>query len=237
MKWCGNCNCEYNDDHKFCSQCGSELIDKHKVCYCPSCGKMLGENTDKFCPYCGYQIVKTNKTIGEQLSGITKRLSLPKISLTANKPDKENSEQFGTSENINDITSKEIEEFSFKEVLQRLFSFDGCIGRLEYFVVAILADLVSIGIQLYWEVSVEQLILQNTGGVMSSPVMAFVLILSLVVAVIKFAAITKRLHDLGKGGLWAIIACLASRQLIFDIILIMFLSIKKGVKENNEYSI
>lgn len=248
MKVCNKCNCEYDEDLNFCSKCGSELVLKPKVLFCASCGKLLGENADKFCPYCGYQIVQTSKSVSEQISGIAKKLKLPKITLpTSNSHNSNNVEQSSfnnestakdnqTNDAANNTVAIEEKHFSVKEMLSRLFMFDGCIGRLEYFILAIISDVVGIGIQLYWQTSLEGLILQSSGGVMSSPGMAFVLIISLVTAVIKFAAITKRVHDLGKGGWWAFTACLMSRNILFEVFLILFLSIKKGKQGYNEYA-
>lgn len=121
---------------------------------------------------------------------------------------------------------------SLKNIMSRLFSFNGCIGRLEYLSVAVVADVLIICIQIYFRVGMNELVIRSN-GVMSTSEMVLVLSASLVLSVIKFAAITKRIHDLGKGGWWAFLACLMSRQIWIDIILIMFLGIKKGKSSFN----
>ena len=55
MRFCPNCNLEYEDKYAFCHHCGSKLQDKAEQIFCPYCGNKV-ETDGAFCPYCGNSI-------------------------------------------------------------------------------------------------------------------------------------------------------------------------------------
>ena len=58
MKFCENCNKEFNDDLNFCPICGAKLsTNEEKIKFCPICGKELDEDAN-FCPACGNPTTK-----------------------------------------------------------------------------------------------------------------------------------------------------------------------------------
>lgn len=62
MKFCENCNKEFNDDLNFCPICGANLsTNEEKIKFCPICGKELEEDAN-FCPACGNPTKINNKT-------------------------------------------------------------------------------------------------------------------------------------------------------------------------------
>lgn len=59
MKYCNNCNKEYNDNINFCPICGNQIgTPEEQIKYCPNCGKELNDS-EKFCPNCGKSITAT----------------------------------------------------------------------------------------------------------------------------------------------------------------------------------
>ncbi len=60
MKYCQNCELEYDDKFSFCKKCGSKLEVKEEKKACSKCGKELSAESG-FCPFCGTE-VKQNKT-------------------------------------------------------------------------------------------------------------------------------------------------------------------------------
>lgn len=123
-----------------------------------------------------------------------------------------------------------ISEISFINDPKTLFSFSGCIGRLEYFILAVTTDVIYIALfYIFFDYfgSIQKDIIEN--GINLTTIL--LCIVALVLAIIKFAAITKRIHDIGKKGVWAFAACIASRNLLIDIVLLVFLSLKKGKNE------
>lgn len=60
MKFCENCNKEFDDELNFCPICGTKLsTNEEKIKFCPICGKELEENAN-FCPVCGNPTTKPN---------------------------------------------------------------------------------------------------------------------------------------------------------------------------------
>ncbi len=65
MKFCSNCQLEYDDKFSFCQKCGGKLDVKEEKKICSSCGKDILIDDD-FCPFCGATLkdkLQTNKTI------------------------------------------------------------------------------------------------------------------------------------------------------------------------------
>lgn len=58
MKFCSNCNLEYDDKYAFCHKCGNKLEVKEDKPVCPNCGKVI-EKVAEFCPFCGTAITDT----------------------------------------------------------------------------------------------------------------------------------------------------------------------------------
>ena len=245
MKFCSNCNREYDNNLNFCSKCGGKLIVKPQIYYCPTCGKQLVENTGKFCPYCGHKIIQ--KDICKWLLEAVKTISIPKVSFSFNDMFHRSSEPpTGVSnKNIDKVVNGDETEsnsssinrnsFTIKEVLHRLFSFDGCIGRLEYILVTLGIYGLAAVIQMFYVMNIEELLLNKSIWLISEYDAIVIFALSVILTIIKFANITKRLHDIGKGGWWATIACLASEFFVFEIVLVLFLSSKKTASGYNEY--
>ena len=121
-------------------------------------------------------------------------------------------------------------KISFINDTKTMFSFSGCIGRLEFFILAVTIDVIYISlfyIAFDYFGSIQKDVIEN--GINSTTILLG--IIALVLGVIKFAAITKRIHDIGKKGAWAFAACIASRNLLINIVLLIFLSLKKGENE------
>ena len=55
MKYCTQCNKQFNMPGYFCPQCGSKLTEMQNETFCPNCGKKL-EAGMKFCDSCGTMI-------------------------------------------------------------------------------------------------------------------------------------------------------------------------------------
>ncbi|MBO6186234.1 MAG: SEL1-like repeat protein [Chryseobacterium sp.] len=52
MKFCPNCQKDFDDKFIFCHYCGGKLQEKIKLIFCPYCGNKI-ETDGQFCPYCG----------------------------------------------------------------------------------------------------------------------------------------------------------------------------------------
>ena len=110
-------------------------------------------------------------------------------------------------------------KISFINDTKTMFSFSGCIGRLEFFILAVTIDVIYISlfyIAFDYFGSIQKDVIEN--GINSTTILLG--IIALVLGVIKFAAITKRIHDIGKKGAWAFAACIASRNLLINIVLL-----------------
>ena len=84
-----------------------------------------------------------------------------------------------------------ISEISFINDPKTLFSFSGCIGRLEYFILAVTTDVIYIALfYIFFDYfgSIQKDIIEN--GINLTTIL--LCIIALVLAIIKFAAITKR---------------------------------------------
>ena len=60
MKYCPNCEAEYQDEINMCADCGLPLIDT-KPFHCPSCEERI-EGEIIFCPHCGIYLEESDKT-------------------------------------------------------------------------------------------------------------------------------------------------------------------------------
>ena len=78
MKYCQNCELEYDDKFSFCKKCGSKLEVKEEKKACSKCGKELSAESG-FCPFCGTE-VKQNKT------NVENSISLDNKSLKSGTP-------------------------------------------------------------------------------------------------------------------------------------------------------
>ena len=65
MKYCKNCNKEFDEESNFCPFCGSVLsVPEKHVKTCSVCGKELEEETN-FCPICGNPLTTPKSEIKE----------------------------------------------------------------------------------------------------------------------------------------------------------------------------
>lgn len=55
MKYCSQCNKQFDTPGNFCPQCGNRLGEITNTTFCPNCGKKLEVET-KFCDSCGIRI-------------------------------------------------------------------------------------------------------------------------------------------------------------------------------------
>ena len=63
MKYCTQCNKQFNTPGNFCPQCGNKLSEIASVKFCPNCGKKLTPDA-RFCDGCGTSINNENAPNG-----------------------------------------------------------------------------------------------------------------------------------------------------------------------------
>ena len=63
MKYCTQCNQQFNTPGNFCPQCGNKLIEIASVRFCPNCGKKLTPDV-RFCDGCGTNVNNENAPNG-----------------------------------------------------------------------------------------------------------------------------------------------------------------------------
>ena len=67
MKYCTQCNKQFNTPGNFCPQCGNPLSEMKASVFCPNCGKKL-EVGMKFCDSCG-TMINGSQSHGNGISG------------------------------------------------------------------------------------------------------------------------------------------------------------------------
>lgn len=56
MKYCPNCQKDFDDEFIFCHYCGEKLQDKNPKLFCPYCGNKIDAD-DGYCPHCGKDLI------------------------------------------------------------------------------------------------------------------------------------------------------------------------------------
>ena len=224
MKFCGNCNREYDDNLNFCSKCGRTLMRKPQEYFCPSCGKSLGESFDRFCPYCGCQFEQVQVTINAGVPNTKNDDSNTESVVHSNKSYTSTVRQ---SSNRPGYFSKEY-----------LFSFKGRRGRAEGFITWLVLSALMLGMIFLGAAN------------QYNPFVYLLVIIGFLIAWAEIANAVKRAHDFNKSGLWLMGCCIGfmilgavlkavsqDLQAIFSFVVPYLLYLPKGTDGYNKYGL
>lgn len=122
--------------------------------------------------------------------------------------------------------------------LENVFSFSGRIGKKQYAITTIVCDLIGISMQIIMaDISSDRDIMLMFIDRLSENTFLFTILLvfCIGIAFIKFSAVTRRVHDIGRGGIWAAAAMVLSRNIFIEIPMLIYLSCKDGDPNTNQY--
>lgn len=140
----------------------------------------------------------------------------------------------------NDINMSLDNNKSWVSRLESLFSFSGRIGKKQYAITTIGCDLIGISMQIMMaDIFFDKDIMLVFIDKLSENTLLFtiLIIFCTVVTIIKFSAITRRVHDIGRGGMWSAAAMVLSRNIFIEIPMFIYLSCKDGESKKNKYGI
>ena len=182
MKFCPNCNVEYEDKFAFCHHCGRKLQEKIEQNFCPYCGNKV-ETDGEFCPFCGNSLKET-----EAVSTINNyEVSTNSTLTTSNKSSlpKFNIEIADIKPNQAACKIKDSEEPFFSK--EHLLTYGGRRGRMSF-----------ISVQVFWSVitSVVTFCLTPVVLAMGDIGLLLAFIIDAIMAYPLFCNVAKRMHDL-----------------------------------------
>ena len=224
MKFCGNCNREYDDNLNFCSKCGKALLIRPQEYFCPTCGKSLGESFDRFCPYCGCQFGQVQETRSNVNYNTQNNTMNTESVVHTNKSYKTTTQQ---NSNRPGYFSKEY-----------LFSLNGRRGRAEGLITWLLLSALMLGVIFLGAAN------QN------NPFVYLMVLIGVMIAWAEIANAVKRAHDFNKSGLWLIGCCIGfmvlgavlkavsqELQAIVSFVAPYLLYLPKGTDGSNKYGL
>ena len=192
MKFCPNCNLEYEAKYAFCNKCGSKLQEKIEHNFCPYCGNKV-ETDGEYCPFCGNSLKETDAVSVND-----------NINASNDKPfNTTNNETVSPKYTIKheNVTQKKLgyevkdsEEPFFSK--QHLFTYDGRRGRMSY-----------LSVQVFWSIITNILTLFLTPVVVALGDIGLLLafIIDCVLGYPMFCNTARRMHDLDWPTSWAVV--------------------------------
>ena len=251
-KVCPNCGTKFDDDQNFCSSCGTKLDDESfasqsnvSVKVCPNCGATFEED-QKFCSSCGTKL--DDESFASQSKAFVKICPNCGTKLEA---DQKFCSSCGAGLDTNSFASQSnvyVEDKTPQEIFLRK---DGRLNRLRYFKRILLLGVVEIV-----AVVVCALSFIDPWGNISSFGDFLTFMISLLATYPTYCLTIRRLHDLGKDDIIAVVYCLLTlvalkffyrnpnslefpTWLIIDYVLqtgiTLYLFLMPGVRGKNKY--
>ena len=203
MRFCPNCNLEFDDRYAFCHQCGDKLQEKIEQNFCPYCGNQI-ETDGVFCPFCGNSLEESDATpkVGNFTVAVDNSHTVPNTVVSPKNHVEYN--HVTQSQSVYEVKDSE-EPFLTKH---HLLSYDGRRGRMSY-----------LKVQIFWSIITKVLTLFVVPLVFALGNIGILVgfIIDLIFAYPMFCNVSKRMHDLEWPTSWAAILCVLGVLLSYGI--------------------